>query len=96
MNQINLEFFYKSKNSIEKCYPNDRECDDINKYSITIKVLKKFINSFDILIPKKYQINTILKYFNTYFGINTNNDLRERNKTIQFDFFNLFYFDKFN
>ena len=52
-----------------------------------IKVLKKFFNSFHILFPIKYQTNIILKYFNKYFGINTNNDLRERNKTIQFDLF---------
>ncbi len=88
-----FKFFCKSKNLIEKNEKNNLEDDDINKHSIT---LKEFFDAFDTFFPKKYQTNTILKYLNKYFGINTNNDLRERKDTIPFNVFNLIYFDKYS
>jgi hypothetical protein len=88
-----FKFFCKSKNTIEKEDPNNPEGEDLNKYSIT---LKEFFDAFDTFFPKKYQTNTILKYLNKYFGINTNNDLRERKDTIPFNVFNLIYFDKYS
>ena len=88
-----FKFFCKSKNNIEKSDPNNPEGEDLTKYSIT---LKEFFDAFDIFFPKKYQTNTILKYLNKYFGINTNSDLRDKKDTITFSEFNNIYFDKYN
>ena len=93
-----FKFFMKPKNTIG--IPRVDDIDEENKsekrYYIT---LKEMFDAFEYFFPKKYATNTILKYFNKYFGITipgTNKDIKEKKDTINYEEFNYIFFDKFD
>ena len=88
-----FKFFIKSKNQIEKTNPDVVNDEDKLKCSIT---LKEFFDAFENFFPGKYTTNTILKYLNKYFNIETSNskkNLTNKKDTINFSEFNYIYFD---
>ena len=91
LNELNIISYEEDKNN-----KINFEMNNIlnNKCCIS---LKDFSDTFENFFPKKYSTDTILKYLNKYFKINTfdkNNSLTERKDRIYFDEFNYIYFDK--
>ncbi len=99
---IDIKNFFQDNftNGIEAFrYFNNSNNFDSNKTFITVK---EFYDTFEHFFPKKYHTDTILKYLNRYFGINTEgsnstgSDKNQNKKdTISFEEFNTLHFDTF-
>lgn len=86
-----FQFFMKPNNNISIKRGNEEE-ENKNEKSFYI-TLKEMFDAFDHFYPKKYSINTILKYLNKYFNItlpNNSNNQGEKKDIINYDEFNYF------